>query len=138
LSAFLDTSFVLATLNADEPQHDASRRMLEAARAGRLGRLLTSDFVYDEAVTLALKRFGAARAREVDAFLGQDRLLTLLRVAPDEFDEARRRMLAHLDRGLSVTDWTIVVQCERRRVGTILSFDRGFDGIFARNAIPGP
>lgn len=137
MSAFLDTSFVLANLNSDEPHHHEARQMLAAARAGRLGRLLTSEFVVDEAVTLALKRFGPARAREVDAFLGHAKLLTMLRVAPDEFDEARRRMMAQVERGLSLTDWTIVVQCERRRVGTILSFDRGFDGILARNAVPG-
>lgn len=111
--------------------------MLRAARRGSFGRVLTSDYVYDEAVTLALKRFGEARAREVDALLGEAGLATMLRVAPEEFDEARARFLARLRTGLSLTDWTIVVQCERRRVGTILSFDQGFDGIYPRNKASG-
>lgn len=127
---------VIAALNTDDPHHDEARGLLATARRGSLGRLLTSDYVYDEAVTLALKRFGAKRAREVDGVIGDPRVVLMIRLAHDEFDEARRMFLARMDSGLSLTDWSIVVQCERRRVGTILSFDQGFDGVYPRNAVP--
>lgn len=47
-------------------------------------------------------------------------------------------MLARPSTGLTLTDWTIVVQCERNRVGTILSFDRGLDQVYSRNGASPP
>jgi predicted nucleic acid-binding protein len=60
----------------------------------------------------------------------------MVRVSEPEFDEARARFLQRLDTGLSLTDWSIVVQCERRGIGTILSFHKGLDGVYPRNALP--
>lgn len=138
MSAFVDSSFILAYLHPGQPNHPEAKELLRAARSGRLGSLMTSDFVCDETLTVALRKFGPEGARRAEAFLAEPGFMALLRVTPAEVDEARRRFLAGLDTRLSVTDWTIVVQCEARGVGTILSFDKGLDGVYRRNIVPGP
>lgn len=135
MSAFVDTSCLIAFLNRKDPDHAEARRLMQTAGQGALGHLLTSDYVYDEAATLAQRRFDRAMVLDVDAWFRQA-WITVIRVAPEEFDLARDRFLQRVGGGLSLTDWTIVVQCERRRVGTILSFDRGFDGLYPRNTVP--
>lgn len=137
MSAFLESSLFLAYLNADEPRHADATRLVSLARGGSLGALFTSDYVYDETVSVALRKAGPKAALEADALFHAPRFLRMLRVSEVEFAEARRRFLAGMATGLSLTDWTIVVQCERRGVRTILSFDRGFDGIYSRTALRG-
>lgn len=136
MSAFLDTAFLLTFLDPADPNFAEASSLMRLARRRRFGRLFASDYVYDEAVTTALRRWGKRAAAEADAMFAEPGFVEMLRLTPAEFDEARLRFLARLDAGLSLTDWTIVVQCERRRVDTILSFDHGFDGFYARNAVP--
>lgn len=135
MSAFLDTSFVVSFLREDETDHSEAVRLVRLAHRGNLGALFTSDYVYDESVTLALRRGGPKAARDADTLLRAPPIQTL-RVSPDEWEDARKRFLQRAETRLSFTDWCIVLQCERRGIDTILSFDRGFDGIYARNVAP--
>ena len=51
---FVDTSAWFALANRGDPDHRAARGALESFR----GRLVTSNFVFDETVTLCLYRLG--------------------------------------------------------------------------------
>ncbi|WP_245778587.1 type II toxin-antitoxin system VapC family toxin [Halomicrobium zhouii] len=57
MSIFVDTGVFYAHHDEDSPRHDPATAAMRAAISGEFGRLLTSDYVYDETVTLALSRF---------------------------------------------------------------------------------
>ena len=62
---FVDTSAWFAYVRRDDPDHEA----VKAALAGWEDRLVTSNFVFDEVVTLVRARFGHAAALKVGATL---------------------------------------------------------------------
>lgn len=136
MKAFLDTSFIIAYLNRKEKDHIEADRLLERTRKQRMKKLYVSDFIYDEATALSLRRYGPRAVQDVESFFSATTLVQFLRVAPAEFDQARELFLKRIDTGLSLTDWTVVVQCQAQGIDTIFSFDRGFDAVFSRNNVP--
>lgn len=57
MSVFVDTGVFYAHHDEDAPRNDSASTAMEAVVDGEFGQLLTSDYVYDETVTLALSRF---------------------------------------------------------------------------------
>ena len=53
MSVFLDTAVVVAVHNERDGNHERAVAVLEAVREGEHGNAFSSDFVLDEAVTLA-------------------------------------------------------------------------------------
>lgn len=124
MTVVLDTSFAWDCLVDRDPQrHDVAQRCLEQLASGRHGVVVSNDYVYAEATAMAAK-FGARSVDAVDRFfLGPDAAVQLHRVDQRLFDEARARLLAGPDRGLSLTDWSLVVQGQRLRAKAVVTFD---------------
>ena len=56
LAVFIDTGVFVALRNADDELHMRSEQLIKKALKGEFGRVYTSDYVIDEAVTTALVR----------------------------------------------------------------------------------
>jgi predicted nucleic acid-binding protein len=56
MSVFLDTGLYYALQNESAREHSAAKGAFEAVLSGRYGTAFTSEYVYDEAVTLVRKR----------------------------------------------------------------------------------
>ena len=103
---------------------DARRRLEEAVSQGE--RLVTDAEVFQE----ILHRYVAISRRDAiqpafDALLG-----VVDEVFPIELADVERAKGVVLERGpLSARDGIHVAVMERRRIGRVLSFDSGFDGI---------
>ena len=67
MSVLLDTDFLVAYWNPDEKRHDEADTLFDALARGERGRLFVTDFVVDEAATLALRR--ARNPGQVRSFL---------------------------------------------------------------------
>jgi len=130
VAVVLDTSFVYdlhVTRNAD--RHARAVGLFRDIAAGRHGACISNDYVYAECNAFAT-RMGPSRVAAIDAFFfGEPAVVRVARVDHRMFSEARRRMLAEAERGLTLTDWAIVVQSQRHkaRVAT-------FDGALGRAA----
>jgi predicted nucleic acid-binding protein len=61
--------------------------------------------------------------------------VTLVRVDQRMFEEARRRLLDQPERGLTLTDWTLVALAERHRARAVATFDRAL-ALAIGNAVP--
>lgn len=93
MSAFVDTGVFYAQHDRDAPRHEVANAAMGTLASGRYGRLYTSDYVYDEAVTLTRMRtgrFGDAKAigdriRGLDSYPAA---LSLLYVSEDRFENA--------------------------------------------------
>lgn len=137
MSVFVDTGIFYAVQNERARRHEAAKSGLREATDGRWGAALTSSFVYDEAVTLALSRTGRFdEAKAVgDRILGRDpypSVFTLLQVDGPRFRRAGEAFERFADHRLSFTDASTVALVEERGIDVVLSFDDGFDGVVER------
>lgn len=133
MSAFLDTSVLVAYRNEREPLHPEAAQIMSKALEGGLGALYTSDHIFGECLTLALartKRFEFAE--RIGRMILESPRITLLygsEVLREAWDTFRRY------HRLSFADCVSVELMRAHGIDRILSFDRGFGGIVER--VPG-
>jgi len=137
VSLFLDTGVIVAAANPRDANHRTAARLLRAAGTGRFGDVLTSDYVFDEAVTLALARTRRAdlAIRVGEMILGTGtpgRLMGMAFISPRALLRAWARFQRLASRGLSFTDCTSLEIIESMGIDEIASFDRDFEGLVAR------
>lgn len=137
MTVCLDTGVLYADHDRDASRHDAASRALDAVYDGEFGQPYVSDYIYDEAVTLTLKRSGAfpSARRLGEKVRGADpypETYELLRVSAAVFDDAVEVFERYDDQALSFTDATTVALCRRHDIDAVLSFDDDFDGVTER------
>lgn len=120
--AFVDTSAWYAYARADDPDHARVSRALEAWE----GRLVTSNFVFDEIATLAQARLGHAAAVRVGEALRGEEGVRMARVLPEDEGEAWAFFRGHRDKGYSFTDCSSFAVMRRLKIPTAISTDAHF------------
>jgi len=136
MTVLVDTGVLYADHDTDAGRHAAASDALEAVYDGEFGLPYISDYIYDEAVTLTLKRgaFGPAK-RLGERLRGADpypRAYEMLHVSPATFADAIDLFEQYDDQELSFTDATTIALCERHGIDAIMSFDDDFDGLCDR------
>ena len=137
MSLFIDTGVFYAHQHERAPRHEAARTALAEVATGTHGRLVTSEYVFDETVTLVRRRtgrFDAARA-VADRIRGVDPFPTtfeLLFVREDVFERSVDRFETFHDHSLSFTDASTIALVDAYDVDAVLSFDDDFDGLVER------
>jgi predicted nucleic acid-binding protein len=133
MAIFIDTGIFVALRNADDDHHARSKELMKQALKGEFGRIYTSDYVVDEAVTTALVR---TRRSDLAVDLGKYILdsprITKMWVGEDCFFKAWEKFRAFKDKPLSFTDCTSLALIEKGRIKQIMSFDCDFDGLVLR------
>jgi hypothetical protein len=136
MSVFVDSGVFIAFHNVRDANHGRALELMREMASGRLGSIYTSDYVFDEAVTVALIR---TKRPEVAITLGKIILgeltkpfLTVLRVDEEAFKEAWKLFSRYAGKGLSFTDCTSIALMRIRNIESLVSFDKSFDGIVPR------
>jgi len=139
LSTFIDSNIFIAFANKRDRDHARGLDLMDSARKGEFGLPYTSDYVFDEAVMMALVRTRRpAAAIEVGKIIlgSKDDAIPsfarLIRVEERAFAEAWAAFRAGRFEGLSFTDHTILAQLREFRIDTLISFDTDFDGLVSR------
>lgn len=136
MSVFVDTGLFYALQNTRATNHRAARRALATAIGGHFGQPYTSEYVYDETVTLVRSRGGYREAKRAgDRILGAGEFppsFDLLPVTREDFEQARAAFETYHDHALSFTDATTVALMDAHRIDVLLSFDDDFDGVVDR------
>lgn len=125
MAAVLDTSLIWGRLYPQDRHHARATALFDLLARGRHGALVTNDAVYAEATSIAARSDHRADIiPRLDAFFfGRDSMLEVHRFDQRAFAQARDRLLASPGRGLSLTDWSLVVLAERIRAEGIATFD---------------
>lgn len=140
MSVFVDTGVFYAHHDLDASRHDvATEALTEVLRSADYGHVMTSDYVYDESVTLTYRRTGrmadaiqlGRRLRGVDPFPDA---IDILYASRPVFGEAVERFEQYADHGLSFTDAMTLALVEGHGIDAVLSFDDDFDGLVDRLA----
>lgn len=139
MTILVDTGVLYADHDLDASRHDAANEALEAVYDGEFGQPYVSDYVYDEAITLTLKRSGSvAPAKHLgDKLRGVEpypRTYELVHVSAAVFADAVEIFEQYNDQALSFTDATTVALCHRHDLDGVMSFDDDFDGVVNRVA----
>jgi len=133
MAVFIDTGIFVAARNKSDINHKRAVNLLKSALRGEYGNLYTSDYVFDEAVTVALIRTNKPEiAIDIGKFILSSRKLQILFVDRVIFVEAWRIFNRYIDKRLSFTDATSIALIKRYNIDYIMSFDKHFDGIIPR------
>ncbi len=119
---FVDSSGWHAFADADDPDHQEIRRALGLWE----GRLVTTDFVFDETITLARRRLGQAQAVRIGEALLDPALVELVRLLPEDFEDAWTLFRKAKDKDWSFTDCSSFAVMRRLRLSTAVALDRDF------------
>jgi predicted nucleic acid-binding protein len=119
---FVDTSAWLALLDRTSRHH---RAVAAAVRAWD-GRLATSNFILDEALTFARHRLGWNVARSFGDEMRAGQLAFLVAVEPGDEDAAWDIFVRFHDHVFSFTDCTSFALMRRLRLDTAVSLDADF------------
>ena len=137
MSVFIDTGVFYAHQDESAPRHDVALETLSTVSAGSYGRLFTSEYIYDEVVTLVRQRTGrfedakrvGDRIRGIDPFPSA---FEMLFVTESVFEQTQDTFERYDDQSLSFTDASTIALVERYDIDAVVSFDDDFDGIVDR------
>lgn len=137
MSVFVDTGVFYAHHDTDANRHEIATQALTRVLGSKAyGHALTSDYIYDETVTLTYRRTGRMSAAiEVGRRIrgeGYPDAIELLHSSPRLFDDAVTTYQQYTEHGFSFTDAMTVAIVEYHGIDSVLSFDDDFDGVIDR------
>ena len=137
MSVLVDTSFLHAFRNLDDEDHGRAVELFQELLHHEHGTPYTTNLIFAEAVTVALVRTGrhSAAVGMGEMILREHRrmpVFSLHHVSPTQLSAAWEEFRRHREQSLSLTDWTSVVVARDLDIDIVLTFDRGFDGIYPR------
>jgi predicted nucleic acid-binding protein len=122
---FADTSGLYALVDKNDACHSAARKVVEVIlREGR--RLVVTDYVIDESVTLAKARGGPLVADRLLELIERSQGIRIEWVGPDRFAATRAFFRKHADHAYSFTDCSSFVVMRELRLDQALTTDRHF------------
>jgi uncharacterized protein len=123
---FVDASAWVAAVDARDGNHKAALEESQKLMAGRAGRLVTTDYVLDESLTLIRKYAGAGAARQFMLGLDQSKSVHVLWISSNQFRTALELFLTQPGRSWSFTDCTSFVAMRELGITSAFTFDRDF------------
>ena len=133
MTIFVDTGIFVALRNAEDSNYQRSKELIMTALKGDWGRIYTSDYIIDEAITTALARTKRHDiAVDVGSYIIDSPRFVKIAVDNEIFNAAWLKFKTLKDKGLSFTDCTSLALSQKHGIKQILSFDCGFDGIMQR------
>jgi len=122
---FMDTCVLYASFFRNEKSHAEAKGLMESVLKAK-ERMVYSDYILDELLTLAKKRKGRKIAAQIlDVMVSSE--IELVKVSDGDISLALEIFRGY--DGLSFTDATSVAIMLERGITEICSFDRGFDAV---------
>ncbi len=129
MSVFVDTGAFLAYRNKKDRYHQAAGKLFMEALNGKYGQMYTSDYVYDEALTLAFARTNSmAVAFDIAEVILSPRI-RMVYVDAGLLERASRTFKQHSVKKLSFTDAVSIEIMNEFDITKYLGFDAQFNGI---------
>ena len=119
---FVDTSAWFAFVNRKDPDHEPVRTILNSFH----GRLITSNFIFDETVSLCLYRLNHQAATAVGSVLTDPQEVDLIRITAKDEQNAWSLFCNRTDQSYSFTDCTSFELMRRLGLDTALTLDSDF------------
>ncbi|MDE1873705.1 MAG: type II toxin-antitoxin system VapC family toxin [Candidatus Micrarchaeota archaeon] len=122
---FLDTSFFVAFCLEEDDRHEEAVRIRKELFAGKFGHAYTSEYVFDETLTLLLHLTkDLQKTIKFGELLGKS--AEILPVGSGAFSMSWTIFKQQRSTKFSFTDCTIINTLNSARIGNIATFDREF------------
>lgn len=126
---FFDTSAIYAYINRRDPDHRRIKSILAAFK----GKLVITNYVFDETITLVAARLGHETAVYVGNILRNSPQIENIWVTQNDEADAWKLFVERKDKEYSFTDCTSFVVMRRLGIGKSLALDghfkqEGFEG----------
>ncbi|MEX0568799.1 MAG: type II toxin-antitoxin system VapC family toxin [Candidatus Njordarchaeota archaeon] len=132
MGVFIDTGIFVAIRNADDKYHEKAKNLMRRALKGEFGLIYTSNFIFDEAVTVALVRTKRIDlAIDVGNYILSSRRIRMIFVDQVIFEDSWKIMQKYSDKMLSFTDATTIAIMRRYGIFYLMSFDERLKSIVA-------
>ena len=119
---FVDTSAWYAIIDKNDQDHAAAVSKIQI-----LDRpLVTSNYIFDEILTLLQVRVGPSIAIPFGQKLWDQEVSALVRITEEDEEKAWRVFRQCADKGFSFTDCTSFALLERLDINTVFAFDDHF------------
>lgn len=129
MSVFVDTGAFLAYRNKKDKYHEIALKLFRDVLKGKYGQIYTSDYIYDEALTLAL-----VRTNNVDVAMDIAEVILSPRVKmvfvnAELLERSTKTFKQYSGRNLSFTDAVSIEIMNEFDIEKYLGFDAHFNGI---------
>lgn len=129
MSIFADTGAFLAYRNKKDKYHETALKLFRDALKGKYGQIYTSDYIYDEALTLALTRTNnLAVAMDIAQVIRSPRIKMVF-VDTELLEKSTKTFKQYPDRNLSFTDTVSIEIIKELNIEKYFGFDSHFAGI---------
>lgn len=119
---FIDTSAWYAYIDKSDADHAAAVNLVKDLNRP----LITSNYIFDEILTLVKVRIGSHIAINLGRKLWNQEVATLVRVTEEDELRAWEIFVEYEDKGFSFTDCTSFAIMERLEIDTAFTFDDHF------------
>ena len=129
MSVFVDTGAFLAYRNQKDRFHEIALKLFREALKGKYGQIYTSDYVYDEALTLALTRTNnIAVAIDIAEVILSPRIKMVF-IDAQLLERSTKTFKQYSGKNLSFTDAVSIEIMNELDIEKYLGFDSNFNGI---------
>lgn len=138
MGIFLDTGFYFALLATRDSNHIRAQSLLNEISEGIYGQIYTSNFVFNESMTLINVRTHGGRKDLLEKmkslFLGEYPLAKIITIESQLLDEIANLQIkiTKKDDPISFIDCSNIVLCQNRKLSKIISFDGHYKGFLTQ------
>ena len=129
MSVFIDTGAFLAYRNKKDKYHEIANKLFMDALKGKYGQIYTSDYIYDEALTLALIRTNNVEVAMDIADVIMSPRIKMVFVDPELFEKSTKTFKQYTERKLSFADAVSIEIIKEFDIEKYFGFDAHFNGI---------
>lgn len=129
MSVFADTGAFLAYRNKKDKYHEAANKLFKDALKGKYGQIYTSDYIYDEALTLAIVRTNNIEVALDIADVILSPRIKMVFVDAGLLERSTITFKKYSERNLSYTDAVSIEIMNEFEIEKYLGFDAHFKGI---------
>ncbi|MCX9074035.1 MAG: PIN domain-containing protein [Candidatus Methanoperedens sp.] len=129
MSLLIDTSAIVSARNADDKNHNKALDIMIRALKSEFGKLYISDYIFDEAVTIAYIRTGNKNFANDIGIFARTKPIIFRFIEPIDFERAWELYLQFQDKNFSFTDCTNIALMKRHGIDTLFTYDSEFNGI---------
>jgi predicted nucleic acid-binding protein len=130
---FVDTGAWVALFVEGDARHEAARAWINSNR----DRLVTSDYIVDEVLTLITARYRRQTAIRAGHVLFGQGLAGLTQLTDEDKEQAWGIFRSHSDKGWSFTDCTSFALMRRLEITNAFAFDLHFSQMKGIRRVPG-
>lgn len=126
MTILIDASVFCAYANTKDIHHEKAKRILEEVMVKKKETVITTEYIFDETVTVALRKTGKEKAKE----LGNHILNAGYKIAKiDQKSFEKSWQLFQEENNFSFTDCSCIIIMEEIGITKIATFDKEFKKI---------